>query len=356
MKERRALDLRPMRLLFIKLKHIGDALLLTPTLKAVRETYPQSEIWVVVRQGTEGILEGCPYMDRLITASSPEKGRRGLMDRVRQIQMTWKLRQEHFDYAFELSDGDRGRWLAGLSGAKERVATSHYVRLNWSARRAITRFSDTPWTQAHRVEKDYQLVRECLPLPEIIPGLVFDKDRSRLPAVFPGWTKFAVMHPGTRWRRKQWPLANWIEVGRHLLSRGLRLMVSAGPDAEERAMASEICSALGEGAMSTNGQASWAELAGLLHQAALFVGVDTAAMHLAAACQCPTVAIFGPSIPTFWRPWKTQHRLIFAPESAAALKRPDFLEAVSQTSAATAPLSEVLDACEAILSSHPALA
>ena len=150
MKERRALDLRPMRLLFIKLKHIGDALLLTPTLRAVRETYPQSEIWVVVRQGTEGILEGCPYMDRLITASSPEKGRRGLMDRVRQIQMTWKLRQEHFDYAFELSDGDRGRWLAGLSGAKERVATSHYVRLNWSARRAITRFSDTPWTQIGR--------------------------------------------------------------------------------------------------------------------------------------------------------------------------------------------------------------
>ncbi|MBI1840942.1 MAG: glycosyltransferase family 9 protein [Verrucomicrobia bacterium] len=342
-----------MRLLFIKLKHIGDALLLTPTLKAIRETHPHAVIWVVVRQGAEGILEGCPHIDRLLTASAPEKERRGLGDSWRQIEMARRLRQQRFDFAFELSDGDRGRWLAWLSGAAERVATRHYVRLNWSARRAITRFSSAPWTQGHRVEKDYQLVRECLPLPETPPGLVFVEERSRIPLCFPGWKRFAVMHPGTRWTRKQWPVAHWIEVGRSLQGRGLGVVVSAGPDAEERVLATTICEALGGDAISTDGQASWAELAGLLRKAALFIGVDTAAMHLAAACQCPTVAIFGPSIPGMWRPWKTPHRLVTAPESLAALQRPDFLEAVSATSAATAPLSEAIEACEEMLSAHP---
>ena len=61
-----------MRLLFVKLKHIGDSLLLTPTLAAVRAMYPQAEIWVVVREGSQGILSGCPAIDRLLTVAAPE--------------------------------------------------------------------------------------------------------------------------------------------------------------------------------------------------------------------------------------------------------------------------------------------
>jgi len=61
-----------MRLLFVKPKHIGDILLLTPTLAATRAAHPDAEIWVIVREGTEGILAGCPAIDHLITAPAPE--------------------------------------------------------------------------------------------------------------------------------------------------------------------------------------------------------------------------------------------------------------------------------------------
>ena len=50
--------------------------------------------------------------------------------------------------------------------------------------------------------------------------------------------------------------------------------------------------------------------AGVLHSARLFVGVDTAAMHLAAACACPTVAIFGLSSVVQWKPWKVPNRVL----------------------------------------------
>ena len=60
-----------MRLLFIKLKHIGDALIMTPMLTAVRARHPEAEIHVVVRHGTEGILAGCPAIDQLHTPPLP---------------------------------------------------------------------------------------------------------------------------------------------------------------------------------------------------------------------------------------------------------------------------------------------
>jgi ADP-heptose:LPS heptosyltransferase len=67
---------------------------------------------------------------------------------------------------------------------------------------------------------------------------------------------------------------------------------------------------IGPRLITTAGTTSWSQLAWLLEQANFFVGVDTAAMHLAAACGCPTVALFGPS-PTFeYYPWEVSHWLI----------------------------------------------
>ena len=128
-----------MRLLFVKPKHIGDALLLTPTLTAVRAAYPQAEIWVVVRRGCEGILAGCPAIDHLLTAAPAETARRSWRSALADFQLGLQLRRQPFDYAFELSNGDRGRWLAGCSGARVRTLNSCGVRLHWWWRRRLYR-------------------------------------------------------------------------------------------------------------------------------------------------------------------------------------------------------------------------
>ena len=112
-----------MRILFIKLKHIGDALLLTPTLAATRKRYPEASIRVVVRKGCDGILEGCPAIDRLLTAVPPEPDKRSLLYWLPDVGLIRELRRQRFDYAFELSDGDRGRWISYLSRARNRCAS-----------------------------------------------------------------------------------------------------------------------------------------------------------------------------------------------------------------------------------------
>jgi ADP-heptose:LPS heptosyltransferase len=84
------------------------------------------------------------------------------------------------------------------------------------------------------------------------------------------------------------------------------------------------------------------------------VGVDTAAMHLAAACQCPTVAIFGPSSVAEWRPWKVAHRLVLAhrlvrPDGVAAPESGPDDAPVGGLKTQDAALADVTRACEELL-------
>jgi heptosyltransferase III len=343
-----------MRLLFVKLKHIGDSLLLTPTLTAARSAYPEAEIWVVVRRGCEGILGGCRAIDRLLTAAAPETEQRSRWNWWQDLRTIRRLRQGRFDYAFELSDGDRGRWIAALCRATVRCTSGSGRPLNWWWKGRFNCISQFPWQGRHRVEKDFFTVADALPLKADVPPLTFAKERTEVwpPAV--GLTNYAVIHPGTRWRRKRWPEGKWIEIGRYLLGRFSRVIVSAGPDAEEVRLAETLQAALGPQVLSTGGRASWAQLAGLLHGATLFVGVDTAAMHLAAACQCPTVAIFGPSSVAEWRPWKVAHRLVLAhrlvrPDGVAAPESGPDDAPVGGLKTQDAALADVTRACEELL-------
>lgn len=330
-----------MRLLFVKLKHIGDSLLLTPTLAAVKEAYPDAEIWVVVRKSCEGILAGCPAIDRLLTAAAPESSQRSRMTWMDELRMICELRSRHFDYAFELTDGDRGRFITWLSGAKHRCTSIGIRPLPWFWRGKFDLLSTSDWHDNHRAVVDFVKVSECLPLPQKEPPpLVFTRDRA-VPWETPQPLKnYAVLHPGTRWVRKRWLAERWIEVARMLLEELDGVVISAGPDPEEIAQAEELVRAIGPRASSTLGGASWAQLAWLLYGARLFVGADTAAMHLAAACQCPTVAVFGATGVAHWRPWKTKN-IVIAP-SPEELRQ-------DQLAIRNIPSAKVILACRELL-------
>lgn len=334
------------KLLFIKLKHIGDTLILTPTLMAARAAHPDAVIWVVVRKGCEGILAGCPAIDRVLTAAAPEAKNRSGLTWLQDFRLIRQLRAERFDFAFELSDGDRGRTIAWLSGAKVRCTNVAVRPLHWFWKNKFNRKSHYDWMVGHKVEKDFFTVSECLPLGGIVPALSFERNFTEPWPVAAELKDFALIHPGTRWQRKRWPLENWIELGRKLLTRFPNLIISCGPDAEEVALAAAIQAALGQRALNTEGKLNWKQLAGLLHRARLFVGVDTAAMHLAAACQTPTVALFGPSSESHWKPWQTDYRLVQPDLSQCGsndpLPRPE--ELLKQIT-----VRQVLAACDDIL-------
>jgi heptosyltransferase III len=340
-----------MRILFIKLQHIGDALMMTPTFVAVRRAYPNALLWAVVRRGSEGILGGCPEIDRVLVSEAPEAEQRSWKTRWHELKLIRELRQQGFDYALDLGNNDRGHWLAWLSGARVCVADvgSRPPGRWW---RGKFKWFDMPTgmrEQIHRAEKDFLTAQSAFRLNGSPGPLKFDSARTS-PFLTPAPARpYVILHPCTRWDRKKWPEDRWQRVAAYLRDCGYQVVVSTGPDPDEVAVADRLTAAVGKDSFSTQGRANWSQMAWLLYRARLFVGVDTAATHLAAACQCPVVALFGPSIPSCWHPWQVVHRLLVpSPEAkmAQGLESPNasgtkLMEAIRS--------EEVIDACAALL-------
>lgn len=330
-----------MRIVFLKPKMIGDGLMLTPMLAAVRATYPQAEIWVVVRRGCESILEGCPAIDHVEAIAAPAGETRRRLAWWHDLRTLLRLRRQKFDIAFELGDGHRSRWFCLFLGAGRTYSVRPETPLKALARHWFDGIARFQWQSRHRVEKDFYTVAEFLPLPGSPPPLVFAQSLAKPWSPAAALTDFAVIHPGTREPVKNWPREHWLAVGRHLLTRHAHIVISSGPRDEEQADASWLADQLGPHALNTAGKISWAQLAWLLYRARLFVGVDTAAMHLAAACGTPIVALFGPSIEENWRPWLADCKLVTAPIRPGAVVAPGYDQRTARRTADISPAAVI---------------
>jgi heptosyltransferase-3 len=147
-----------------------------------------------------------------------------------------------------------------------------------------------------------------------------------------------VVHPVSRWLFKAWPEAGCVEVIQGLIGQAaVAVAVTSGPGEGEVAAANRIVARVGAPVISLVGQTSLAELAAVLEQAQLFLGVDSAPMHMAAALGIPVVALFGPSGEQSWGPWGDGHVVISSPylcrpcgrDGCLGSKRSDCLEAIT---------------------------
>ncbi len=304
-----------MRILIIKLKHIGDTLLMTPTIRWLRKEYPDALIDVVIRSGTESVLANNPDISNIFLVARPETDKRSWSDTAGSLQTALRiLTGPRYDYAFDLSNSDRAKQLVFLSRARIRGINDWNARLGVK-RKLFNAFSSFHWRESHQVEKDFRTVADIFgsqaepgPLVMLPPA-----DTSAIEAALPGIQldkPYAVFHPTSRWAYKQWDQLRWAELAAWLQKkRGLQIILSVGPDAKEIEYADSIRHAC-SGVVSAGGRLTLPQIAALLQGAHLFVGIDTAVMHISAAMQTPTVALFGANNERNWRPWKCHHRLV----------------------------------------------
>ena len=342
-----------MRILLIKPKQIGDSLILTPTIAAIKQAHPEAEIWVVVRRGCEGILAGCPQIAHILLVAPVEKRDRRASDLWNDLCAGWQILTHRFDYAFELGDGGRGRNLLRVAGIfSGRRCYSVKPTDDWGARAVLKgggKISSFDWQTCHRVEKDFYSVREFLPLPEPIPSMVFEP--SRMEPWVPGeaLTDFAVVQVGTRQGFNRWHRDGWRDVSRGLLEKFPQVVITCGPIPHEREEAASLQQELGPRVLNTDGGATWPQMAWLLRRAKLYVGPNTAAMHLAAACQCPVVTLFGPSIEDHWYPWRVPYRIVTSPGYVPPSDARERYALVKKRSMNEIRSEDVLAACESLI-------
>ncbi len=103
------------------MRNIGDVLIITPLLRALRETFPAARITAVVNSGTEAMLANNPHIDEVLVYRRESEGR-GPLARLRdELRLVRDLRRRRFDLTLGLTDGDRTAWYSLFCGARHRI-------------------------------------------------------------------------------------------------------------------------------------------------------------------------------------------------------------------------------------------
>ncbi len=287
----------PRRILVVCTRRIGDVLLATAAVRALKRAYPQAGLDMLVFDGTQGVLAGNDDIDRVITvAERPTLGAHlGLAARLFR----------RYDLAVALLAGDRPTLYAWLAG-RRRVGTLVDDRKNRWKRRLLHAWVPFDDLHTHTVRMNLQVVallglRARGDPVASCPQAAAAAARSAFPSL--ERERFAVLHVSPKFVYKSWTLDGWAALAQALAADGLRVAVAGGASPEERAYVDALLPRMPAQTIDLAGRVDLAALACVLSRAALYVGTDTAVTHMAAALGTPTVALFGPSNPVKWGPW-----------------------------------------------------
>ena len=296
--------------LIIKLRHIGDVLLTAPAFRALKSAIPGVRTTALVMAGTEDMLTLNPDVDEVITI---EKGR-GLAHNLRLIK---KLRAGRFDLAINMTEGDRGVILAYLSGARYRIGIDPLGR-GFRGKKYLLTHAIRPVNDGrHKAYIDMDVLAPLGIRPGDAVARLYTSpgDDERIAQLLDekgvAWdVPLAVVHPTSRWLFKCWRDEGVAEVIDYLEGRGIRVVVTSGPDLRERDRLNNIIGLAKTAPVDLSGTLTLKQLASLIKKARLFFGVDSAPMHMAAAVGTPVVALFGPSDHRLWGPLSPKARVI----------------------------------------------
>ena len=293
------------RILILRLRSIGDIVLLTPTLRLLKEWRPDLRISVMVESRFRELLQGNPAVEEILHPGEGS-GPRHLLSRMAVIRA---LRRRGFSLCVNLHGGPTSRLFARWSAAPWRAGFAHnrgaslYNILVPDARTILNKPS--LHTAEHQAAAFFHLglpPRE-IPRAQIFAGAehaAWWVAKSASLGIASG-QPYAIIHPPASYRTKAWSPEGFAKVGAYLEHQArVAPIYSCGPgeapalDAVEKASGAPLRRLEG---------LSLAQFAAALGKARIFVGNDSGPAHMAAALSRPVVVIFGSSSSPIWGPW-----------------------------------------------------
>ncbi len=308
----------PQRILILSVAGLGDFVMGTPALRAIRGRYPRACIWMLTIPEVSPLAERCPYVDAVRTldlrrtrsavAWALGPGRRQMRQLIRE------LRAMQFDIAVNLYQVSTR--AGGLRMAAFLRAIAPELSVGRSSEGLGIGFDLASDEEGHEVEAQLAVARLLRANPTgADPELwVTVEDRAACASLLQthgvsAGVRLVCLHVGSAQPEKRWPLKRFTLVGCRLSEAGARVVLIGAPDDRD------LCAALAAGipgAVSLAGETSLPVLAALLQRAALLVTNDSGPMHMAAALGIPLVAPFGPAAPDRFGPRGQGIRLVFA--------------------------------------------
>ena len=287
--------------LVVRLRSIGDTVLATPSLHALRRFLPGARIDVLLEDWVAPLLDGSDDVDRVLTVRRKSQSSR--------LRVARGLRAAGYDVAYNLHGGSTAALLVRASGARHRVGYADY------AYAALHNHAAPPSAELWGREKTHSAEQQLALLGWTgVP--VTDRPASRLAvthaaadavarrlkeeAHISSGQPFALIHPAAAFETKTWAASNFARVIEHLAARGLPTVAVAAPG--EGKVIDEV-RAHARAPLAGFTDLSLPELTALAARSSIFVGNDSGVAHVAAAVGVPQVVVFGSSNVAHWSPW-----------------------------------------------------
>ena len=283
----------PRKVLVIRLSSIGDVILVTPMLRALKARFPACAVDMITRTEFAALLQGNPHIDRLRTVDVAE-GRAGL----RALNLA--LMEEHYDAVFDLHNNFRSRIIR--NGLSSRV---HVVRKRTMRRFLLTHLHWNTFEDVVPVPERYietaagYGVRPDADGPRLYPDegtKLSARLKLRAAGADPAGAAIGIC-PGARHFTKRWPAEYFTELARLLAAEGERLLLFGGAD--DREAAAEIARADPRRITDLTGRLSLMETAAAMEHCRAVVANDSGLMHMATAMGRPVAALFGGTVLEF---------------------------------------------------------
>jgi len=303
------------RILLIQLGDIGDVVLTMPAVRALRERFPESSLVIAVREKARGLVDDCPWVDGVVSIDKKKR----IFARALSYEAGFikDLRRWRFDTAVDLRTGTRGAILARLSGAKTRIGRYADDGELWR-NRMFTHLVRPPLQELNQYVAEHHLnILSPLKLKPVdrIPSLVVSNARRKKgvrlfrEAGIPTDRPVIGFHPFSLWKYKELDIDQCVSLVNYLCNAyPVSVIITGAPNERERA--AQVAARCGAEVFNLAGKTSIGDLPAIFELCRLFIGVDTAALHIAAAVGVPTAGIFGPSSPVSWAPRGKQHVVV----------------------------------------------
>lgn len=286
------------KILLVRLRLIGDVLMTTPSVKILRNALPSAKIYYLVEPPQDELLEGNPDIDRLIVINRKASFKE-LFEVIR------KIRKEKFDVAIDFHGGPRASILTLLSGAKIKVGYSYSPRKVFYHVKVERGVKDG---FIHSVINQLNLLKglgmEWQDIPPLFMPDIDEKDKEKLDKIFKDndltEKNFIVIHVSAGNRYREWGVENWKSLI-EAISKDIKLkcvVIGSRDDIfYERFLDFP-------NVVSLIGKINLKEVREVIKRSLLFVGPDSGPMHIASTTDTPIIALFGPTTPLVFGPWK----------------------------------------------------
>jgi len=287
-----------LNILVIQLKRIGDLILTTPAIAAVREKFPDARITLVISEQCKALAPALTGIDQLLIMPRGIGGLRTIA----------AIAGRKFEYCVDFTRNDRSALLVLMSRAKKRVVSFRIKVRSKFRTRFYNEFVEHRMRDMHVIDYHLALLaplgishastRLQLELPQDA-----QENAARLLESSSIRRPFIIFHPGSARTEKFWNAQRWAAVINHIRERNdVDLVITGGPSPMEQTHIADIKSKLRADVVDLSGKTDLVTLAAVIARARLLVTVDSAPMHLAAASGTPQVILFGPTNPFHWRP------------------------------------------------------